>query len=172
MSLAIYEREKIRITAMIREERERHERALKGLRAELELVATNATISANGIDDSKVLHAEHVIYVRGNFEKAGEDRVGCREAAIADILQGGRRLKTEAFGTKNYAHWHGQRSDHGYGYGPKHGSIIFQIGLIKPVLEREGPLTEEEIESAVYYLRNLERIQAAQATAALHAAAA
>lgn len=172
MSLAIYEREKIRIAAMIREERERHERTMKGLRGELELAASNATICATGIDDSKVLLAEHVIYVHGNYEKAGEDRVGCREAAITQLLQGGGKLKAEAFGTKSYAHWHGQRSDHTYGYGPKHGSIIFQIGLGEPVRKRETPLTEEEIEAAVYYLRNLERIQAAQAAGLAHAAAA
>jgi len=172
MSLSVYERERVKFTNAIREERERHERAMKGLRSELELAVSNATICANGIDDSKVLLAENVIYVHGNYEKAGEDRIGCREDALSDILQGGKKIKTEYFGTKNYAHWHGQRSDHSYGCGPKHGSINFQIGLIQPIRERDGLLTEEEIEAAVYYLRNLKRIQAAKDAAATYAAAA
>lgn len=37
-------------------------------------------------------------------------------------------LKDQYMGIKRYAGFGDQRSDHPYGYGPKHGSIIFEIG--------------------------------------------
>ncbi len=63
-----------------------------------------------------------------------------------------------------YDRWYGQRSDHDYGMGPRHGSIIFRIGLVSDARHRE--LTSAERDAAVYYLMNLEAIQAAKVEAA------
>jgi len=43
--------------------------------------------------------------------------------------------------------------------GPRHGSIIFEIGLTKEARQRD--LSAEETDAAIYYLVNLERIQSA-----------
>ncbi|RMM59421.1 hypothetical protein ALQ74_03220 [Pseudomonas savastanoi pv. glycinea] len=48
--------------------------------------------------------------------------------------------------------------------GPSPGSVIFSIGIRRSELGRD--LTEAEIEAALYYLRNLHKIQAATASAA------
>lgn len=116
-----------------------------------------------GLDSSIILHAEHVIYVRGLYKDAGEDRARCLEEAIQRILSGGGPMFQEYSGTKSYDRWHGQHSNHPYGMGPRHGYIIFQIGLISPIRQRETKaLTEDEINACVYYLRNLEKIQDAE----------
>jgi hypothetical protein len=115
------------------------------------------------LDPEKIALAETVIQVHGLFEKAGEDRESARTAAVHWIAtgEGGYRgLKSEFFGTKDYDRWHGQRSDHEYGYGPKHGSVIFCIGLVTEARKRD--LTEPEKEAAIYYLLNLTAIQKAQ----------
>ena len=36
--------------------------------------------------------------------------------------------KEDYYGIKNYAGFGDQREDHKYGYGPRHGSIVFSIG--------------------------------------------
>lgn len=164
MSIAEIELRKRAIKADIAAEKARHEAAIHALRAEYAQAAERAQMIGTGIDEEKVLHAEHIIYVYGSYANGGEDRASVIEDAITDILSGGAKLKREHFGTKSYDRWYGQRSDHTYGCGPRHGSIIFDVGLSKSVRSRsdDAPLTPEEIEIAIYYLRNIERIQAAK----------
>jgi hypothetical protein len=64
---------------------------------------------------------------------SGLPRTAERQRAIADVIcaiqaDGGKALASEYVGVKNYAHFGDQRSDHPYGYGPSHGSIVFRIG--------------------------------------------
>ncbi|CAH2606465.1 conserved protein of unknown function (plasmid) [Rhodovastum atsumiense] len=117
-----------------------------------------------GIDLAKVALAETVLYVHGEFDRAGEDRDGARQDAInwfaaCQPATGYGSLRHEYFGTKSYDRWRGQRSNHEYGYGPRHGSIIFEIGLLASARKRD--LTADEREAAVYYLVHLSAIQAA-----------
>ncbi|MGP4913995.1 hypothetical protein ACTXJW_22025, partial [Hafnia alvei] len=69
-------------------------------------------------------------------------------------------LKQQYFGTKDYAHWRDQRENHLYGYGPKHGSIVFEVGLTRVALEKAGSvgIEEDDIESAIYCLLNIDEI--------------
>lgn len=118
-----------------------------------------------GLDLSKIAIAQTILHVT-DFSKGGSEREDARKDAIkwfATGKAGYRGLKYEYFGTKSYAHWHGQRSDHEYGYGPAHGSTIFSIGLVPSARNRE--LTEEEKDCAIYYLLNLERIQESESKA-------
>ena len=121
-----------------------------------------------GIDTHKVLLAEHIVYVT-EYSKGGEERDSARTDAIHWFATHGPErvpyhdLRSQYFGTKSYDRWHGQRSDHSYGMGPRHGSIIFRIELLPE--PRKRTLTADEIEAAIYYLTNLERIQAAARSA-------
>ena len=122
----------------------------------------------SGFDEAKILLAESVMYVHGEYAKAGEDRDRCRQQAIKWFSTGETRghygnLQREYFGTKDYDRWHGRGSDHDYGYGPSHGSIIFAIGLVKEAQKRE--LSDSEKDAAIYYLMNLEIIQQVRAEA-------
>jgi hypothetical protein len=137
------------------------------LRNEIKVADAAVRVGAEGFDLDRIALAERTIYVSGQYAKAGEARDGVVRDAIAQIAtgekQGYRGLWLEAFNTKDYAHWHGQRSDHEYGFGPKHGSIIFSVGIRQEVRSRDPKeFTDAEKEACVYYLTNLERIQMAR----------
>ncbi len=135
----------------------RHAEELKTIDWEIAEAKRQRNLLVEGLDAAKIELADHVIYVSGDYERAGQDRTECREDAIRALLAGGGRLRTEYFGTKSYDRWCGQRSDHAYGMGPRHGSVGFAIGMQRTIRGRD--LTADEIDAAVYYLRNLERIQ-------------
>lgn len=125
-------------------------------------------ISSAMLDQKKIDFAYSVLEIRGRYERAGEDRESVIRDAVAQIATGIVKdsysdLRSRYFGTKSYAHWHGQRSDHPYGYGPKHGSTIFSVGLHSDYREGgvEG-LTDEQREAAIYLLTRLEAVQAAE----------
>lgn len=133
----------------------------KDLRAKLAAATTNVRRLEVGLDQSAIARAEAVLFVAGSYAKAGEDRASARSDAIRAIVAGGGDMWDSCIGTKSYAGWHGQRCDCGYGFGPRHGSIIFNIGFRPDVLRRDPrALTETEIEDCVYYLTHIETIQA------------
>lgn len=160
---------------------EAHEKAAAERAAEIRLVIkVNREIlsmSAEGLDREAVALAETVIYVQGQYARAGDDRASCISDAVKQLATGKPKggycdLWHQYFGTKTYDRWHGQRSDHAYGYGPRHGSNIFQVGLTKDARARDPrELTPAEIEAGIYYLTNIERIQDARTKAASGVAA-
>lgn len=117
-----------------------------------------ARLLAEGLDLNTISLAESILAV-GKYSNGGDERASVIRDAIAWLAGTGVRgnLKIEYFGTKQYDRWYGQRSDHSYGYGPKHGSILFSVGLRDDARHRE--LTQEERDAAIYYLMNLEKIQ-------------
>ena len=132
-----------------------------------ELIAVSEGINqANkGLTVEMVQHGMTIV----NFgdPKQSMERRGCVEDAINDIASGFTRLSERYFGTKNYAHWSDQREDHRYGYGPKHGSICFKIGLTASALNKmaSGGLSNYDAECAIYCLMNIDAINAANAKA-------
>jgi hypothetical protein len=149
-------------------EKDRSETLKREIRAKA-LILENAT---EGLDAEKIATAQSVLRVYGSFERGGADRVGVIADAIKQIATGepvrpiyGDLWRVQ-FGTKNYDRWHGQRSDHEYGYGPKHGITVFSVGFTDAVRKRDPQaLTPEEVEAAIYYLTNIQRVQQAAARA-------
>lgn len=95
----------------------------------------------------------------------GEGIEALRDARLA-IIRGGRSLLTGYIGMKRYDGFY-QRSDHGYGYGPSHGSIVWRVGLTEEVRARlredkEAILTAEEQELALALLgtSDLDKVRA------------
>ena len=164
MKLAELERQRISLTALIGEENDRHKKQLASLGKDLAEANRLIAASADGLDLDALKLAESVIEVRGAYDKAGDDRAFALQKAVDDLANGAAALKKSYFGTKSYAHWHGQFVECGYGMGPSHGSVIFSIGVRRSELGRD--LTDGEIEASLYYLRNLQRIQAATAKSA------
>lgn len=161
----------------LRAELAAHESAAKDKTEELKReIRANALILENateGLDAEKIATAQNVLRVYGSYERGGADRGSVIADAIKQIATGEPVRQTYgdlwrvAFGTKNYAGWQGQRSDHEYGYGPRHGSTVFSVGFTDAVRKRDPQaLTPEEVEAAIYYLTNIERIQRAAAKAA------
>ncbi|HCF0295549.1 TPA: hypothetical protein NH680_000796 [Pseudomonas aeruginosa] len=164
MNLATLEKQRIDLQKQIAEEKDRHTQHLASLSNALTETKRLISVSADGLDLDVINRVEAFFEVRGSYAKAGEDRARALQAAIDDLANGAQKIKKCYFGTKDYAHWHGQFVDCNYGYGPSHGSVIFSIGLRRNEVGRQ--LTDEEIEDCLYYLRNLERIQAAAEKAA------
>lgn len=142
------------------------------LRAQIAAADQAVAIAAAGMDLEQIAAAEAVLEVRGLYRFGGEDRASVLRDAIAEISTGCkgttyRSLWQAYFGTKDYAHWHGQRCDCQYGLGPSHGSIVFSIGLQRSIRSREMEvLSDAERAACVYYLTNLDSIQAQRAQAA------
>lgn len=156
-TMAEAERQRFALQEAMQMERQRHKTSMDILeRGYASAVAVSAMLSKQ-LQMDKLLLAENVMVVQGNFARAGSDRLEQREAAIHDLVNGTPVLRERYIATKDYAHWHGQGVDCEYGYGPKHGDVIFRIGLHEAARERD--LTEAEVDACVYYLRTLELFQ-------------
>lgn len=173
MSLAQHERKKAELLTALANEKVQHNQTVAGIRRSLETVNAAILLAMAGFDEAKLKVAESVLDVFGDYSRAGDDRAMVLEQAVEQVLAKGGRLKVRFLGTKNYDRWHGQGVEIEYGCGPKHGWVIFRVGLKEAVRRRAGTevLTEEEVEAAIYYLRNLERIHAARRDAKAAAAA-
>lgn len=147
----------------------RHEAESKSRTTELktEIARCNDLLmkSQAGIDFEKVALAKTIVYAT-IYANGGKERASCVQDAIQQLATGTPirpkygDLFNVSFSTKNYAHWIGQRSDCTYGMSPRHGSICFEVGLTEEARKRGyDDFTADEIEAAIYYLNNLERIQ-------------
>lgn len=145
---------------------------VEALRREAAGLQREIQLDGAQLDVAKIALARTVVSVRGEYARAGDEKASVIADAVHQIATGEKRgyggLDGEYFGTKNYDRWHGQRSDHEYGYGPGQGSIIFSVGLAADVRRRGGiaALTDEEREAAVYLLTRLEAVQAAERVSA------
>jgi hypothetical protein len=144
-----------------REEAAKTEAALKAV---LSAARERKGLVASGLDDGKIALARRVLYLSGKFTNSPPKRGAVQD--LIDWLATGekRTFHTPAdgyFGVKIYSGFGEQREDHQYGFGPKHGSIVFAVGLREPKCE----LTAEEREAALYYLVNIEAITTASAAA-------
>ena len=149
------------------------------LRNEIRKRAEVLDLSAQGIDLDKVALAKTIVLVRGTYAKGGDDRASVIADAIKQLATGVPvrehygDLWRVYFGTKSYDRWYGQRCDREYHYGPRHGSIIFAVEVRGDIRDsrHQSDLSHDEIEAAIYYLANLERVQTAEADARAKAAA-
>lgn len=138
-------------------EAQRHGEAVRALNARIVDAKRRIALGDAGLDIDRIALALTVLRVEGRPHNEGHSAV---QDAIADLLKGGGRLRVEYFGAKDYDRWDSQRSDHAYGFGPRHGHIVFSIGLRHEA--RTRALTDAEIDACVYYLNNLKKIQEAE----------
>jgi hypothetical protein len=168
--------EKMKRQIELRRELTQHIEAAKTregeLRQSIRSVQREIDLASAGIDKAQIDLAKMVIFVRGSFERAGEDR----ESVVADALYqiatnsvpaGRQSLDQENYGTKDYDRWSGQRCDCEPFMGPRHGSIVFQVGITDALRRRGGvaAMTDDEREAAAYLLSRLELAQAIDAKA-------
>jgi hypothetical protein len=150
-----------------------HAAFLKTTAAELAQLADAEALIVGGIDYDKLERARQIITVQGEVTKVvrcsfdrGANNSGVRLQTLADakadLANGGDKIGRQYFGVKNYDGFGDQRSDCEYGMGPRHGSIVFSIGLTRPLRDRirTGPhLENHEIEDALYLLSALPKIE-------------
>lgn len=140
------------------------------LRGEIEQRHKILELSAAGIDLDKVALARTILYVRGSYSRGGSEKASVIQDAIKQLASGQpvrpiySDLWRQYFGTKDYDRWSGQRTDCDYGCGPRHGSIVFAVGITSETrtARTQSSLTPDEIEAAIYFLSNIARIQAAE----------
>ncbi|BCJ86484.1 hypothetical protein [Effusibacillus dendaii] len=149
MNLVTIENELIRLFNERKEAVKNHENFMSQNMKEIEELKRQKEMCLKGIDLNKIKIAESLLRVKGLSYGQYNDR--CVTEAIKDIAQGAPKMSEGYFGVKNYAHWTHQESDHPYGYGPRHGSIVFSVGLKNP----KEKLTEEQKECCLYYLNLL-----------------
>ncbi len=134
-----------------------HSATLEKLDAELQVAQREYEILLSGLDIEKVQLAEDVlkVVIRDGFG-SGDD-----VSAVNDFiywLASGEKAKDciyspmqAAYGTKNYDGFKHQRCDSKYGFGPRHGIVVFSVGL----KSREAEPTASERAACIYYLELL-----------------
>ena len=130
------------------------------LNIEIEELKRLENVAQAGLDLQKVQAAEAVLSVTGDPYGGADSSFGSptiAELAIVDIATGCKHLKAEYYGNKRYESYY-QRSNHPYGYGPRHGSIVDEIALKHPDVE----LSDEEKDACIYYLKNYAEVKKAQ----------
>ena len=137
------------------QETARHAHKMAQFDTDIARLETKMALITRRINPQQVERAKNTIEVRGQVYPGMRQRVV--ENAIRQLARGGGVLHHEYFGTKHYSGFVDQRCDCEYGYGPKHGTVVFSVGLSSQF--RERTLLSEQIEDAVYYLKNLGKIQ-------------
>lgn len=145
-------------------EKKRHTEMVAKLTQEIEAERLLINQFSAGLDPEKIAKGCEVLAIRGDYEKAGGEVHTVIRDAINQIATGIHpnysNLWMDDLGVKDYSQWHGQRSDHSRGYGPKHGSLTFVVGFRDSIVTRpEKVLTDEEKECAIYVLHNIVAIQ-------------
>jgi hypothetical protein len=144
-----------------REDAAKRERALRNA---LSVARECVSLASCGLDNDKIRLARSVLYLSGAFSNSAPKRGAVQD--MIDWLATGEKCTyhtpaTGYFGVKIYSGFGEQREDHEYGFGPKHGSTVFAVGLREPKRE----LSSDEREAALYYLLNIEAITTAAASA-------
>jgi hypothetical protein len=134
------------------EEKKRHEEFMQKNMAQTKKAQRHKDMLLNGIDIEKILEAEKILAIRGLKEEYDE---GVVKRCIAEIASGGKALHREYFGVKNYERFIHQGSNCEYGYGPRHGYIVFSIGLKNP----KNLLSNNQVEQCLYYLNVIQNAE-------------
>ena len=136
---------------------------LKTIDDTLKDIEVRIQLSLDGISFPRIERAERFVRVSGKLPKLDildttSQRHRLLQEAMLDLANGCPRLSKEYFGIKNYDGFGDQRSDHTYGYGPKHGSIVFRVSLTNSESIPHG----NDLEDCLYYLGNFQKVQQAE----------
>jgi hypothetical protein len=110
------------------------------------------SLSDADFNTSYIQTAKSLINCSGNPHSLVDGR-RLTEAAALDIANDCKHMRSMFFGNKRYEGFY-QSNDCQYGYGPRHGSTVDSIGLIK----KDHVFTEEEKTACIYYLNNYDKI--------------
>ncbi|OAT32031.1 hypothetical protein M975_1923 [Buttiauxella brennerae ATCC 51605] len=138
--------------------RKHYESESNRLASELVKVSEQLNFVNAGLNEVMIQRGKEIVYF-GKSENNSK-RKECVTDAISDLASGCERLKTRYFGTKNYDRWSDQREDHEYGYGPRHGCMVFKVGLTTAarLMVSNGTMNDHDIECAIYCLMNIDQI--------------
>lgn len=137
-----------------------YQKDMAALRADLQKTNSFLNVAESGeIPPDQFLIARELIGVEWAKNQYGQRR-NCDEVQIAlldaieELRHGGGKLHRQYIGIKEYDRWAAQRTDCEYGYGPRHGSIWFRIGLHHPA---GGPLDDDQRLACIAWLNALKK---------------
>lgn len=133
-----------------------------GLNKTIERADYIIRIAESGFDADQLVIAQRVVNVKWigptGLRRDTNEVHACFNSARQAVREGGAVLLTSYLGVKAYDQFASQAVTCQYGYGPRHGSVWFSIGLQPEYWARaEKPLTEDEILAAVSYLTAVEQ---------------
>lgn len=147
--------QKIALVKQRRSEKEaQFKKEIDQLNSEISELERLEKICCSGLNLSLIQLAETIIKCTGKPHTSVGGRIITDVAAI-DIANDCKILRDGYFGNKIYAGLY-QKCDCSYGYGPKHGSIVDSVELKSRMMR--SPLTSEQKNAAIYYLKNYEKI--------------
>jgi hypothetical protein len=131
--------------------------AFKSIEALLDRIEDQTTLLNNRTDVAKYNLGKKFILISGAIDLKYPGRRECFEKAICDIADCHNigtelRLRSHYFGTKDYSGFYDQREDHYYGMRPKHGHIVFSVGMTQFGRAQEV-YTADELEAMLYYIK-------------------
>ena len=139
-----------------KELQENYENELRTLKAQKKELETKLQYETDGIDSNRIDNAKRFIYIEGlkhNYGH-GETRT-CVDDLISDIVNDNYKILKEYYGCKDYDRFICQRSDHKYGFGPKHGDIVFSIRATQDFREGKIVPNEKDKNDILYMLENV-----------------
>lgn len=170
VSLTTLSRELDEVRSEIATRQDQHLKEMAALNERLGRLIAERCLLLDGLDLEKIKRAEQVMRFEGDpiINRHGDypdQKRDSRNKAIADAVSA-LSAEDEPFselyiGVKNYASFGDQREDHKYGYGPRHGDIVFRIGRRK----QEIVFTQEDREACIYFLLKWKDIYKSRAAA-------
>lgn len=131
----------------LREEFEQNNKCLNTQIADLERLKN---MGLNNFNLTKISIAETILEFGNGFKRKNNDVI---KKAINDVVNNFELMRKEYFGIKDYSGFVNQEIRCQYGYGPKHGYVVFSIGIKRNVRQKE--FTDEEKDACIYYLNHL-----------------
>lgn len=153
MTLKDLLQQKIQLNEQREKLEETYKKELLALNRKIQEVSDLILSGKAGFDVGRIANAKKLVRV-GDVNTA--KRADCVRRFINQLVTNPEWLAQNYCGVKVYSGFGEQGSDHANGYGPSHGSIVFRVKLLKP------SLSEIETDDVLYYLLNIQAIQAAE----------
>lgn len=134
---------------------ENYENELRILQAQKKELETKLQYEIDGINVKRIDNAKRFIHIDGLEEFGCGETISCVNELISDIVNDNYKILKEYYGCKNYEGFVCQRSDHPYGYGPRHGYIVFCINATQDFRRGEITPNEKDKNDMLYMLENV-----------------
>jgi hypothetical protein len=136
----------------ISNEKKRHEDEMGKFNKKLEYYNHIKSMLMNNIDANKVENAKKFIRTEGVRNHFDGDASSQLAKAKQDVIDDFKILRREYIACKNYDRFIGQGLECQYGYGPRHGYVVFRIGL----WDTDAVISDEDKCDILYYLNLLD----------------
>lgn len=140
-------------TEKIKETEEQFGKDVRKLVLKLADYEKQKEILMSGFDLLRINNAKKYLYTEGVKKNFYGEALSKVKEAISDVTRGCLILKKQYIGCKNYDRFIGQGVNVEYGFCPRHGSVVMEIGLLPAA--RRIDFTDEQLSDMLYFLNLL-----------------